>query len=270
MVEGKITDREIGIKTHTSDSPNTKKVIIWSIVVVFACLLIWVSMWTYKRHQIASAVSELRVVANVTIKIIPPGWCEWFADKDWLSNAQKEWLFGDITVIEAYPGFDDDHVRLLKYTPTLKYLSLYGCYKISDEGLKPLENLIVLKRLDLVSCRIAKTALNSIEKLTTLEEMYLSPSNKITDLTFLEKLVKLKKLKLIDCRHVTDSGFKYIENLAALEFLMICFNNNITDASLKTIEKLATLEVLVLQRCDKLTDIGVESLQRALPNCKIQ
>ena len=71
-------------------------------------------------------------------------------------------------------------------------------------------------------------------------------------------------------RSTTDKQLaQKVKGLTNLEKLGLIGCSKITDAGLVHLKGLTTLKSLNLWDCDQITDAGVQSLQKALPDCRI-
>ena len=91
---------------------------------------------------------------------------------------------------------------------------------------------------------------------------------KVTDsgLAHLKDLVNLNRLHLENTA-VTDAGLAHLGGLTNLEYLNL-YGTKVTDAGLIHLARLEKLQSLYLWQTG-VTDKGVETLQKLLPNCKI-
>ncbi|WP_073604448.1 leucine-rich repeat domain-containing protein, partial [Vibrio aerogenes] len=130
------------------------------------------------------------------------------------------------------------------------------CEKLTS--LQSIEKLTQLQQLDLTGCE-KLTSLRGIEKLTQLQQLDLSRCDNLTSLQGIEKLTQLQQLDLSRCDNLTS--LKGIENLSQLQQLSLRFSKNLT--SLKGIEKLTQLQQLDLTGCENLTSLqGIENLSQ--------
>ena len=89
-------------------------------------------------------------------------------------------------------------------------------------------------------------------------------SNKLTDVTGLEKLTKLEELYLGDNQLTNVKGLEKLTQLTDLNL----DGNKLTDV--KGLENLTKLTYLELDNNPDLTKAQIEELQKALPKCKIE
>lgn len=106
-----------------------------------------------------------------------------------------------------------------------------------------------------------------VEQLSEDTPLYLYDTN-VTDagLVHLKKLTQLEVLFLVNIK-ATDAGIKHLQGMTTLRELNLS-GTAIGDAGLKYLEGLTNLEELTLYDTN-VTDAGVETLQKALPHCKI-
>jgi hypothetical protein len=76
-----------------------------------------------------------------------------------------------------------------------------------------------------------------------------------SDLEQVAKLTKLKRLDVMSCKEITDTGLAHIRNMTQLEELHL--PSGTTDAGLAHVAKLTKLWYLDLQFCDQITDKGL-------------
>ncbi len=127
-----------------------------------------------------------------------------------------------------------------------------------------------LTELKLPDSTTDKQLAQKVKGLTTLKWLDLNRCYRITDagLAHLKGLTKLEKLYLIGCTRITDAGLVHLKGLTTLKVLDLS-RTNITDDGLAHLKGLTNLEKLDLFYCDKITAAGVQSLQKALPDCRI-
>ena len=114
--------------------------------------------------------------------------------------------------------------------------------------------------LDLRSNKL--TDVTGLEKLTKLKELYLA-KNQLTNVKGLEKLWQLTRLHL-HSNQLTD--VKGLEKLTQLTHLNLT-SNKLT--SVTGLENLTQLTHLYLENSPDLTKAQIDELQKALPKCKI-
>ena len=189
-----------------------------------------------------------------------------------------------------------EHVAGLKNLRTLRL----GRTRISNDGLRRLDDLQMLEDLDLRACfELSDRGLSHIARMKSLRSLNLeaycseyapddvwrdmlrrapadpaaramldSLRGAVTDqgIAELEKLRSLKRLTLSYTK-CGDEGLKRLRDLAQLEYLDLS-RTAVTDAGLVHLVELTNLRVLDL-RFTEVTYGGVMKLQQALPNCEI-
>jgi hypothetical protein len=139
--------------------------------------------------------------------------------------------------------------------------------RISNDGLVHLKGLGKLQALSLWNTKVSAAGLVHLKDLTALQELDLEDTE-VTDegLEHLRGLTKLGSLNLSGTR-VTDAGVKRLAGLAQLKSLGLG-RTEITDAGLQHLTSLVNMKSLYLKET-KVTDAGVRTLQRALPEARI-
>lgn len=164
------------------------------------------------------------------------------------------------------PEFDDDDMPLIANFERLEELHFYATGvtnaglanlsglkeltvlvldpQVSDAGLVHLSELTNLATLDLVGARIEGDGLRHLCGLSRLQNLYLTGTP------------------------LADPGLKAIAALRSLEKLNLSYTE-VTDAGMVHLAQLKNLQQLDLAGT-KVSDQAVQSLQRALPNVRIQ
>ena len=96
--------------------------------------------------------------------------------------------------------------------------------QVSDEDLRPLEDLRRLRSLEIASCpRITTNALVPLRTVSSLRSLTFTFCPRITDneLAQLRHLDRLTNLSLDGCTGITDAGLDHLEDLAQLETLSL-------------------------------------------------
>ena len=114
---------------------------------------------------------------------------------------------------------------------------------VTDDGLKPLEQLTKLRALVLCQPHVTDAGLKHLKELRQLEMLHLFDMP------------------------VTDAGLEQIKALTKLQRLNLDLTQ-ITDAGLQSLKGLTELRLLEL-RSTKVTGQGVKRLQQVLPDCEI-
>lgn len=159
----------------------------------------------------------------------------------------------------------DSGLKNLEKLTSLQKLDLGGT-PITDAGMKHIKGLTSLKIINLGATQITDSGLKQLKGLTNLEELNLSYVSMITDdgLEHLKGLTNLQELNL-GSTLITDAGLVHLKGLVKLQELNLG-STKVTDAGLVHLTELTKLEGLSL-RVTQVTDAGLEELKRALPNC---
>lgn len=143
---------------------------------------------------------------------------------------------GQITLNLSNTTIDDDQLELLsKRHPYLTHLDLSYCNHITNFGIAFLQNLAILKKLNLKGCNQINNAV--IEYLTwignngipSVEDLGFSFNENISDndLVHMLKLQNLSRLDIDVSCHSSDSEMaKFLKILTNLNFLKITVSNN--------------------------------------------
>ena len=126
--------------------------------------------------------------------------------------------------------------------------------------------MVNLKCLNLnVGIEESEVDLNPISVLTNLEELRLAFSSETTFITdeclinFSKNLKNLKKLKLLDCSRISDTGLYAITSLPTLEDVSVSSMSKITHAGFHTmVEK--SLRKLVIKECKNIRNFGIQKV----------
>ncbi|MEI8195301.1 MAG: M56 family metallopeptidase, partial [Phycisphaerae bacterium] len=163
-------------------------------------------------------------------------------------------------------GVTDELLEHLQAFTGLQTLYLDGT-AVTDAGLAHLQKLSQLRTLYFDGTKVTDVGLQNLQGLSQLQELYLAKT-KVTDagLAYLKDLNQLQRLDLNNT-NVTDAGLKHIQGLNQLQLL--CLEETpVTDRGLEYLKGLHELDYLYLYHT-KVTGAGVQSLQKALPLCKI-
>ncbi|MCH8043368.1 MAG: hypothetical protein IID44_06575 [Planctomycetes bacterium] len=132
-------------------------------------------------------------------------------------------------------------------------------YLGTDAGLKHLDRLPTLVRLDLDGTKVTDAGLKHMKGLESLERLRLNNTNVSgAGLEHFGRLTKLRYLNLSDTK-TDDAGLEHLKGLSRLEFLGLD-NTNITGAGLAHLKGMTRLEWLHVQST-KVTDAGLEHLK---------
>lgn len=147
----------------------------------------------------------------------------------------------------------------------LKYLNLSGT-NVSGDGLEHLQGLDDLEELHLQNVMLGDAGLSHLAGLPRLRLLNLANTDVTdADLKFLAAMPSLTALPLVNTWD-TDDGL--VQEVAGPLTLDLSFTQ-ISDAGLSQLSALKYLAVLSL-RGTNVTDAGVASLQKALPQLKIE
>jgi len=152
-----------------------------------------------------------------------------------------------------------NHIKDISALSCLTNLTFVLLNENQINDISALSDLKKLIRLGASENQIEDTS--CLEELTSLNIMDLS-NNKIVNVTGLENLFNLGSLKLGNNKIINTNGF---ENLTALKSLYLN-QNSISDVS--GLLELENLQSLILSG-NQLTSVQKETLENALPNCKI-
>lgn len=208
--------------------------------------------------------------------------CKRISSKIWLLFASR------ITTLNlSYSKITDIGLQTLRTCTGLTNLDLSCCHELTNNSLLVLNNLTILRRLDLAvfnnsifsqekidlptslgslttlkdlnlrSCTI--THVEFLSKFTVLERLDLASSS-INDIGLftLDLLTNLKYLCLTDCK-ITDAGLPRLNNLTALRSLKLAYCEHITDAGLSTLSNLVALRSLNLALCEGICGVGLSA-----------
>lgn len=166
---------------------------------------------------------------------------------------------------------------------------------VNDESLAVIaDKFPKLKKLRAAASQVSDAGLESIARMTALEELDLSENSQIFDdgLKHLASMTQLKKLNLWRVQvtdegvkhlagltnlawlnldnvgYLSDEGLVYLKGMNSLKFLHLG-STAITDAGLPSLKPLTSLDDLKVTRTG-VTEEGVAELQKTLTNTKIQ
>ena len=114
-----------------------------------------------------------------------------------------------------------------------------------------------LRELNVDNCEVNSSFMSDINKITSLETLYMSYNKGLTSLCFrqLKGLPVLRKLIVSSC-DLTDIDMHTINRLLKLEILDISYNNAVTDSGISQLNKLIKLRILNIKGCFKVTTAG--------------
>lgn len=153
----------------------------------------------------------------------------------------------------------DDGLRGIQDLPKLKTLDLYNT-DVTDAGMQYMKNLQALEELDLNGSMITIEGLKIISGLPNLRKV--SYPGSIHDIDFFRagilNMIKVKTSVGLSSCGITDAELALLENMTALETLILS-RNKITDNGLSSFKGLSRLSYLDLAS-NKITDGGIEQL----------
>ena len=144
----------------------------------------------------------------------------------------------------------------------LKHLEMNPAPELVD--ITPLAGLTHLKVLDLKNSQVQD--LGPLVKLSGLEWLYLSNSNRLHDISPLKNLTNLTILSLDRCKEVRD--ITPLSHLTKLTILNLSGMEQLSDIS--TLSNLRQLRNLYLRRCKKINLRQMRELRKSLPRCSIE
>lgn len=158
-------------------------------------------------------------------------------------------------------GISDSGLKHLQGLPRLEKLDLRGT-AITDAGLKHMQGLRRLEKLDLRETAITDAGLATVGALRSLKRLDIS-GTQVGDsgMQHLQGLAGLEELQLVDTA-VTDAGLAHLGRLTALRSLTVfggdLFGKGITDRSTTILRNMPRLRFLELGGC--LSDRGLRNL----------
>lgn len=203
--------------------------------------------------------SRQRLVADMAEKpwepnLEPSGFPDvWYKPRVFWNNTSQmpKWLR---SLAESYPNLLCDVTELLLQRATL-----------SDADLVRLASLDRLEILDLLGAKFEGTGVRHLQSLTRLQRLDLSYTT-VTDkdLVNVAPLTELKRLSLRDTR-ITGAGLEPLSKLANLEHLDLG-ETNVDDAAVPHLVKLSKLTRLHLE-ATQVSEAGAHRIERELPRC---
>jgi hypothetical protein len=181
-----------------------------------------------------------------------------------MARVRQEVEAQGIPGLELFPATDAG-LKHLEGLTALQRLNLMDTH-VTDAGLEHLKGLTALQRLDLAYTRVADAGLEHLKGLTALQHLGLSHTQ-VTDagLEHLKGLTQLQYLALPS--KVTDAGLVHLKGLTALQGLYL-WDTAVTDTGLEHLKGLTALRELDLKGT-KVTEAGVDQLKKSLPNAKV-
>ncbi|PQO33478.1 hypothetical protein C5Y96_11610 [Blastopirellula marina] len=118
----------------------------------------WHMTWVDEQHEVAAQIAEAR--GDVRWGTWGPGWVHQLFGSYYFSNI--------VAVDWHHKRIKDEHLQLLRQTPTLEELYIPGT-RVTDEGMAVLEDLPKIRKLALWSTRLTNETLKRVGKLKQLE-----------------------------------------------------------------------------------------------------
>jgi Leucine-rich repeat (LRR) protein len=160
-------------------------------------------------------------------------------------------------------NIQDDSLRALSKLVRLRELSLFGCSKITNQGLEGLRTLTRMCRLDLSGCnQLTDAGLQALAGMTRLQDLSLGDSPHIKHLEVLHHLPNLLDFKVCDCA-LDERALMQIGKLRRLKNLCLTGCKDFSDECLTHLQNLP-LERLDLEAFDAITDAGLAALLKKL------
>jgi hypothetical protein len=152
----------------------------------------------------------------------------------------------------------------------LETLSLSRTRKITASGVRALQTLLRLERLDMSSGKFGDDVVNEVAEIRSLERLSLNGCRQVGDgsMNALATLPGLEDLRLEGCA-VTDEGLRRLTKAPRLKFLDLSRTNAISPDGVATLRDLSTLEQIALNDCHRIGEEEIEGLRKALPGCKL-
>ena len=165
----------------------------------------------------------------------------------------------------------DEDFDAVAQIPTLRSLSIKGFgppQRVTSAGAGRLRELKQLTKLEIERSRaLLDVLLDHLPALQSIEELNLNFSAQPSDLPYITKLKKLRKLGLWMCQ-LSDDDLAKLAGLERLEDLCLAANP-VTDAAVVHLRKLTKLKRLD-QRWTAITPAGWEALRQALPGVLLE
>lgn len=161
----------------------------------------------------------------------------------------------------GFQGFyvTDADLQHLEALAELEDLSVAGCRKVSDAGVKHVGGLRKLRRLDLMDTQLTDAGIENLKGMECLEELRID-GTRVTGaaLTRLAHLRRLRSLIFADT-FVSDAQLAHLRNLPQLERLSLA--SAITDAGAARLAEMKRLRQLFLGKT-RISDAGLAQLSR--------
>lgn len=178
------------------------------------------------------------------------------------------------TLVATDCDLNDDSIREVAGTTTLKHLSLAGSTRATVNGLKALAALTDLESLDLSSSPVVTSSVLATlgGKLTKLHTLGLANCPRMANhsLKALRNLKQLHTLNLAGFPELENYGLEYlVTTLPQLRALDISGCTDINDEGMRVLVKLSQLQTIDLRGCRNVSAGGAKALTDALPKLKL-
>jgi Leucine-rich repeat (LRR) protein len=179
---------------------------------------------------------------------------------------------GELTALRELrlttPQITDDGLVHLENLTNLEMLWLMRCNSITNNGLGRIVALKNLRHLHLDGTLINGAGLSYLHQLTLLTGLGISNAE-IFDADVAQHIRGLTNLRNLSLggTHITDDALSYLRRLTSLKYLNLA-SCEITDSGLVHLQSLIALELLDLSHTN-ISQTAIDSLQEALPNCRI-
>jgi outer membrane protein assembly factor BamB len=190
--------------------------------------------------------------------------------KDDLADRLRQYR-GDVVVHLAGLPISDEGLAQLAQTPGLCGVNLELCGRVTDRGMRHLQQAMRLRVLRLTGTAITKDGLQHLTALRHLTALDLEVCEQITDdgCQALGEMRQLKALVLkktaFEPQRITPLGLAKLSGLTALESLSL-YGNQVDDNSLALLAELKNLRELDLS----LTAISDAGLTKLMPLAKLE
>jgi hypothetical protein len=195
----------------------------------------------------------------------------------------------EITSLEIrdYTFKDEDLERVCRFCPRLSSLQLNGCVKLTDEGLKYLEQLSNLNFLNIGYCGLlTDKTLKSLTHFKNLKSLNIDGCHQMTkmglkvlaqhvnittfsssycNIQLVKKIKKFSHLSSLDMSrtHINDYVLNLVlKKLPLLNSLNIGFCLSLTDEGIKSVDFLKNLSSLKITWCQEITDQSMKSVAK--------
>jgi len=164
----------------------------------------WHMEWVQQQHEIAGQIADARGDVR---------WGTW--GPQWAHQLFGSYYFSNIIAVDwHHKRITDEHLQLLRQTPTLEELYIPGT-RVQDESLAVLEDLPRIRKLALWSNRLTNASLEHVGKLKQLEVLDIHRTKMNEEgLVHLRGLPRLQILR--QDMKMTDVGVDHLASLPQL------------------------------------------------------